>query len=755
MLSKAELFCRVAEKHDECTDAKIIDIGNSSAIVNINLNVQMPFQYRVDGQSPNGVYNNETISVLLLEQFPWLPPFFSLRMNFPRNLPHLQPGKITEPPEPCLIDGSIREYFFQFGLAEVGVFHLIDQLAIWLRKAATSSLIDYSQGWEPTLRQNLEHTAYLDVEGFQNSVERSAGFKIYGSEYFRIGAASATLDEELCILLETRQEQVPLRQSNTDKQLSVTYNDNGNAMMGNTVVGLVWAGKDASGNPIISDRYSAETVTNIGELKARAETLKCDVPLTQFLQSLERYFNGLNYNFPIPVGVILGIRRPCNVMGFNSDVELLPYIFELNAKSNRRSLFLSGDSEPVKPVQAVAEITQTFLLGISEAPDIPALTMLGAGSVGSKLALHLAKSGSTMSSIADKGYFRPHNSARHGLIKKKGYGNKAKVLSNEIEHLGQSPGIYTEDLIYGLKSKKEISKILPKEAQFAINSTASLAVREALTDIDLKVSSHRQIETALFGRGQGAFILVEGCERNPTLCDLVGELYANESQVGQRDLLFDEKFGLQQMQIGLGCSSYTMPMSDARVSSMTGSLAEEIQRITANPPKYGEIVVALKDNDSPTTKWTRNEVKPFLNSKIEGLAGWSIRVSMSVFERMKKDQAQYPGLETGGVMMGLCSARLQTITVVDLLAAPIDSRRSATEFVLGVDGLRKDIEKGFIDSGRSLVDVGTWHTHLSDSGPSSLDRETAANLAKDRTPPSCLFIVTPNRQYAYMACKNG
>jgi hypothetical protein len=47
--------------------------------------------------------------------------------------------------------------------------------------------------------------------------------------------------------------------------------------------------------------------------------------------------------------------------------------------------------------------------------------------------------------------------------------------------------------------------------------------------------------------------------------------------------------------------------------------------------------------------------------------------------------------------------------------------------------------------------VGTWHSHLSETGPSQTDWRTAAELAAERAPPSVLLIVTPTRFHALVA----
>lgn len=141
----------------------------------------------------------------------------------------------------------------------------------------------------------------------------------------------------------------------------------------------------------------------------------------------------------------------------------------------------------------------------------------------------------------------------------------------------------------------------------------------------------------------------------------------------------------------------------------------------------------------------------FETVSIAGSDGWQLRLSRRVADRIRTEAKACPSVETGGVMIGLTSARLKTVTVVDLLEAPADSRRTPALFVLGTDGLQSAIRNRHEQSGRTLFDVGTWHSHLRDEGPSSTDWKTAADLAAERTPPSILLITTPARFHALVS----
>ena len=171
-----------------------------------------------------------------------------------------------------------------------------------------------------------------------------------------------------------------------------------------------------------------------------------------------------------------------------------------------------------------------------------------------------------------------------------------------------------------------------------------------------------------------------------------------------------------------------MPMTDMRLSAITAALTEEFVGCTQNTIAEGSIIIGSKAEASSDTKWHRQEVPPFEVVEIEGPEGWTIRLSQTALTKIRSEVALHPTVETGGLLIGLCSARLKAITVVDVIDAPPDSVRSASLFVLGTQGLKAAIKARHRASGNTLFDVGTWHSHLADQGPSALDRAMAKNL---------------------------
>jgi len=334
--------------------------------------------------------------------------------------------------------------------------------------------------------------------------------------------------------------------------------------------------------------------------------------------------------------------------------------------------------------------------------------------------------------------------ARHALARDPFPQFKAPELARELTRIGAAPKVFVGDIIPALDNPKDLVLIIPAKTGLVVNTTASRLVREALSGCAGGRVKTRVAEVTLFGRGDGAFVFAEGDTGKPSLSQLEASLYATVSK-RERQLLFDPATGLTQVQIGEGCGSLTMPMTDGRLSAMTAMATEELARVAGSDAAAGgQIAIGVRDRTGLTTSWRRMEVPAFSHVTVEG-GNWILDISDDVDRRIRDEMNAYPTVETGGLLIGTCNSRLRAITVVDILPAPEDSTRSGNLFVLGTKGLRNMVSQRFRDSGGSLFDVGTWHSHLSDQGASALDWKTAKSLAEERPPPAVLLICTPKR----------
>ncbi|RWF67346.1 Mov34/MPN/PAD-1 family protein [Mesorhizobium sp.] len=736
MQRHADHFLRVANEIPQCVACGLIAVSDDAASLFLDLAVEMPTHWVAKGGAPNGVLAVERVEVTLRPDYPWRCPTFDLRADFPRDMAHLTPGSDNIRPTPCLVDGNQDEFFNQHGLLELGIGAIVNQMGIWLGRAALGTLMDPDHGWEPVMRQGLPDRLIIDADYARSQVTDKTGSVWLATRFAKGKDLSGKTGYTLSVNNELAAVFGDIKPFPFEPQGEDRYS-------GISVTVLIWPPKD-----VITSIVLPETVQTLDDLAKRAVALGCGAEFDRFLGRLELRWKAKTTAAVLPVAVVLCARRPFPLIGRDSTIELLPYLIEITAQPKRASLFEGPNAKTVVAMEQLDRTTPKLLRTVSAAPVFGPFSLVGCGSVGSKAALHLARAGAEILAVSDSTELRPHNMARHALVRLPLPWPKAFELAEELGPLGQKPEANLIDVVKALKRPEDRLKIAPAGTRTLINTTASSLVRDALSIVTPAELPARVAEIALFGRGRGAFVFHEGAARNPSLADLQTVLSATVTPY-ERTLLFDPAFGLAQIQIGEGCGSMTMPMTDARLSAMTATASEELMRLAIANAADGELVVGVTDPHSPSTHWRRLAVPKFLEIPVEG-GEWTLRLSSDVARKIREEIAKYPKVETGGLLIGSCSSLRKTVTVVDLIDAPEDSVRMPTLFVLGTQGMKQRIDTRFEDSGRSLLDVGTWHSHLAEQGPSGTDRQTAKQVAAERAPPAILLIASPGTYHAIM-----
>lgn len=731
--------------HPECKGCELVSISSREAIAELTINIEMLFAWSTKGQSPNGVRRQEIITARFPSNYPWVSPRFYFRDDFDRALPHLQPGPASLPPEPCLVYGSLDEYFL-----EVGLLALVEQLREWLSRAAKGALINPLQGWEPIIRNDFAGDYIADASYLRGLVNNRGGSRVLRTHYVRMGDPKAKLGQDAGLLGQIFSQKCPLNLKTHPALLSAeTLDHDTHAHAGNSVTFVVWPGKSRDGSPIVANEYFPETIENLADLLERAKELHCEKALSGLLARIDRIYASKALDYPVPITIIFCVRRPFPLIDTPSAIELLPYAFDLRLTKGRDEL-MKQTQIPVVPIAQKDAISRELLERATGETAIAPVVMFGCGSVGSKIALHLARSGTQIRSVIDKAWFQPHNVARHGLIETS-FTKKSDGLAMALRHFDQQPESFSEDILVAVSDKKTKNKLIPKQTGYVIDSTASLRVRSKLSSIKTPSKKTRFASVALFGRGHGAYLMIEGEQRSPTLDDVTVEYYRRIAlDSGLRGLATAADGELQHVATGQGCGSMTMPMSDARASAMSALLAEQIVGANQSPQASGQLIIGLHETPDNTSSWSRFAIDAPAEVTFPGPEGWSFRIAERVLDTIREDITRYPGVETGGILIGRINDRLRTISVVDVLPAPPDSERSPTGFVLGTQGATQQIEDYHQRSGRTLYDVGTWHSHLADQPPSPRDQATARALAGERPPPFGLLIVSPASLYGVM-----
>lgn len=714
---------------------------SGSVIIRASFCVELPHAWKAKGESPGGVRTTEPVELVFRSSYPLRAPRIFLRPDFNRSLAHVLPGPAIAPPEPCIYDGDPSELLLREGLHGI-----LNQVVVWLENAALGRLIDPKQGWEPVRRDSLADFIVADGDSLRALVKRAEGHAFFRFEYLR-----CQIGEREVVIGEIREGQVGVSKSNIGKMFEQEFPIGDDARVGTSLAVFVWPGKLPSGKLFIAEKYLPETVTNLGELKRRAAEYGCEHPLQSALSWLESCLSKFSGNNFRPLAIVLCARRPFHLIGSDSDLELCPYITRIKPPR----IFQEGDQVPVWPAGHRHSIRAPLLRRLSGVPvdiETPSWVQLGCGSLGSKISLHLARAGMGPAAVIDRGWLSPHNAARHALVPvARGMQihwtqSKADALASAIQGLGQPVKPYREDVVSLTRDHGRLRKVISRKTSFVVNSTAALPASEALASIAPGVEFPRVIETSLFAGGKVGFLSVEGPDRNPDTGELVTDGYAlMREDPGIRKAIFSDEGGVRLSEVGEGCSSATMVMPDARVSMFAASMSETIRQVALSglPTSGGRIMLGTVAEDDVSLLWKSFSVGVYLPVRLDEPHGWRVRVSPRAHSKITEDVARWPRVETGGIIVGRHSEASRTFHVVDVLPAPEDSERSAGMFVLGTRGARKRVEDYVKSCGFSLYCLGTWHSHLSDSGPSWLDRATADAFGLARLTPSVLLIFTP------------
>ena len=712
--------------------------------------IQLPSRRRAAGMSRSGVRAVEPVTLVFPASYPLHAPKIYLRSDFPRTFAHIQPGRPDAPPEPCILDGDLDELFHVQGL-----WFILKQLADWLEKAACDRLINPVQGWEPVRRDNLEDIVVADLGFLRSQCLRQPQHDFFFFEYLEyLKSNNGKLHNKPTLLAgQISNQQVRLSPARVNAwEQCFSRHSLQEAWAGKSIAILATPGKDSAGKPHITSQYEAETVTDVQALYTQAEKYGCKQSLASALLWLEKYIKKIPFSLSVPVVIVLGARRPFHLIGESSNIELVPYWLEIRFPQ----MLSDGEATPVFPLGLQQAVSEDLLRSFSNEPEpleAKSIALIGCGSLGSKIAIHLARAGQAPGTVVDKGYLSPHNAARHALLPEMGVMQldwmrpKAHAVASAINSLEQATKALLAD-VSQIGHDRELRKTLfPKRIKTIINATASITVREALAQVPVHEMKARVLETALFAQGQVGLMSLEGPGRNPDTLDLLAlayQLMHDEEEV--RPLVFQQPGAAQYNATGQGCGSLTMRISDARISQFAAAMTQRITGLIKEKSAHdtGLLFLGKLGEDGISLNWQRHEVAAVQIVPMDNDSDWHIRVSDRAHQKILSECSKFPTVETRGILLGRVSQSRQSFLVTDVMSAPSDSKRMPEKFILGVEGVPEAVAEYMEATNNTLYCLGTWHSHLRPIGPSAEDYKTAAVLAKLQAMMSAMLIYTPD-----------
>lgn len=703
------------------------EITNNGIAVVVEFDSGLGNRWRARGQSENGVKAVEPLTFVFADDYPVQPPLIFLREDFDRSHPHILPVNDSLPPMPCYVVGRSRELLRMRGINGVA-----DQLAIWLQKAAELDLMDPVQGWSFVRRDHIDDVMVADADAMRSLAGENEDAVFLKAASDRYDTQSGDRDYVVSVSSES---------------MSVDANVLAEMYQTQAVPALAiaaWSGRKPDGSLFIADQYRPESVHTVQDLLKRADELGCGRAVRSKFALLWFLLDGKSLSKPLVVAVALLARRPFHLAGEASPIELCLYLVEVTKAADvedisKHQVRLLGHRDVLTP-KLLRQAS-----GLEGQGQAPSWVLFGAGSLGTKVALHLARQNYGPVGIVDQSWMLPHNFARHALVPMGTrailWQPKANLLAETLQRLGTDCTVGLFDIVDACMSRGQaLQKEVWTGKSFILDTTGSPSVTEALCAPTV-VDRPPAIRASLLAAGQVAYCGIEGPDNNPSLVDLQAESYRLMSQDPG---MIEKVFSLpgQAVMLGQGCASVTSPMTDAFLSASAAPIAARIARTAEEGmPVTGEILLGRISEDCLGQAWRKESVPAFTTVPSDGMP--TVRLSSRVIELMDEEVARWPGVETGGIVVGRFSEVANAFIIVDLIAAPPDSTRGPHEFRLGVDGLSDAISRLVADGAGTLYPLGTWHSHLGDTGPSDVDLVTGALLAVGQSFPALLLIKTP------------
>jgi integrative and conjugative element protein (TIGR02256 family) len=345
----------------------------------------------------------------------------------------------------------------------------------------------------------------------------------------------------------------------------------------------------------------------------------------------------------------------------------------------------------------------------------PSIFLVGAGSLGSHVAINLSRQGFGNWTICDEDRLLPHNFSRHGLpYHYLGY-KKASALTDIMN--GMFDGHDNAIAIFGMFSEnaKNSQKEYTQKFDVLMDFSASDSVMNLLSLplVDAPYLSGFVNPTAEIG-----VILYEGKERQTKLDDIYQQFF---TQIAVNSDLKHYFMNADKIITYAGaCRDLAFRVSGDLISLQAAAMSAFIR--THLNDKKPSIHLWMWQSKNMTLKHKRIKIYP---TKIFTHNNWTIKISQAVLTEIDRLRKESSPKETGGVLLGKFDLINKKIYVSYCLSAPPDSIMEESCFIRGNKGLQREIDR--ICNETKLINyVGEWHTHPVGNShiPSQQDKKT-------------------------------
>jgi len=410
------------------------------------------------------------------------PRVLSNRNDFPRDLPHINPGATSSPADLCLARSGLQPIY-----DTSGVLGVLSRLHSWLNDAKTGNL--HTDGWEPVPAAQLQESilAFLNLADMQEhaAAHPDGGIAFICADTLSGDGLPTLINADAGIIPTENVERI--REATNSFQRAPSKNQAGQIEAAVPII-FVWPPKSRVETlPVFT------TWCDISSIKAGIENVGLDDCIEEAMIRLNAYFEPnmgnridiLNANqrgFVLMVGVWRPSPLDTTIVGLSKDDDAR--CLELRAFFLRRPIASLKDrwsvNTEVLNVYGMVPASREILEIVSGEPAISNITIVGMGALGSAMANYILRGGGNKLATIDKDLFLPHNIARHEGNRLFVAQPKVNISTSMAISLTDDLETSAHDLDFEKATKEEIEGIL-RNSFAMIDTTADASVRRELS----------------------------------------------------------------------------------------------------------------------------------------------------------------------------------------------------------------------------------------------------------------------------------
>src|SRR5574344_63024 len=644
--------------------------------------IQVTMKVNVPNRSE--VQEKESIDLFFPLTYPAEAPTVIMRHNFPTDFPHLNPNSNGQA-RPCIYEGDLNELLFLYGLE--GYFQC---LAKWLDNAAKGTLIYPDQGWEPIRYDGNFSTLILNTQIYIKEVGEKA----------KIIAVIQHEIQNITTIFFTRLETITDANRKAFPKLGFSE-----------IPGILFPPSSK-----IQEIYQPNVAIN----KSSLEQIIADLFDVNIWTNFINQCKGMSYL------IVLPIKRPFRLIGTDSDIEYLARIVDPEGDVTILRVRTVCDGETLQNLNGV-KFDQT-----------KKISLIGCGSLGSKIGSHLARMGIQQMDVFDKALYEPHNFARNALnfIHSEALGVPKAIL---FEWTHKAHGNSRSPHFADITTDPSFSGLIEHSSEI-IETTGSLRVLRTISK-----SAHHppSISSFMLNNGKYGIMLCEGPNRKPRLDEL--DAYLCDMAIDNPELSKAITANQDRIPVGLGCSSATAVISDSDISLIAAGVTAYLKkRMEGSIQPKGEIWLGRIEDNSMSIYWESVLCPEFVKIKTPN-TNIRVRINKNVLSQMEQFAQKASPNETGGLVFGEYRIHDSMILITRIETAK-KSKNSPNEYVLypeGVENRTRGIEKA---TASRISLLGTWHSHPLGGEASALDKQAQALLRTLLKPTPALVVIWDVKQ---------